>query len=267
MQRPIEKYFDVVKELRLIDDDYMTKFFDGQIKLAELILRILTPEKSLTVTQVTTQKEVKNLQGRSIRLDIYAEDDDNRLYNAEIQRAKDGAHPKRARYNSSLIDANSLEPGSNHTDLPEQYVIFITEKDIYKKALPMYHVERMIVELGEPFKDSEHIIYVNGEYDGDDEVGRLLSDFRATKADEMYYPEFSERMRYLKETEKGVSEMSEALEKIIKEESARVEERAMINAVKNASKSFNVSEEDAVVKLGYSLSDYETAKRNQESKL
>ena len=70
-------------------------------------------------------------------------------------------------------------------------------------------------------------------------------------------------MYCIKETEKGVSEISEALEKIIMEE----KERDLIYAVKNASKSFNVSEEDAVVKLGYSLSDYETAKRNQESKL
>lgn len=259
-ERPIDKYFEVVKGLRLIDDDYMTKFFDGQNVLAELILRILTPEKSLKVIRVTAQKEVKNLQGRSIRLDILAVDDQERLHNVEVQRAKDGAQPKRARYNSSLIDANSIESGSKHADLPEQYVIFITEKDVYGKGLPMYHVERMILELNERFNDSEHIIYVNGEYDGDDEVGKLMNDFRVSNADEMNYPELSERMRYFKETEKGVNEMCEAVEKIVIEE----KERDMINAVQHVSQAFNVSEEDAAEKLGYGIDAYEAAKRHQK---
>lgn len=258
-ERPIDKYFEVVKGLRLIDDDYMTKFFDGQNDLAELILRILTPEKTLKVMRVTAQKEVKNLQGRSIRLDILAVDDQERLHNVEVQRAKDGAQPKRARYNSSLIDANSIESGSKHSDLPEQYVIFITEKDVYGKGLPMYHVERMILELNELFNDSEHIIYVNGEYVGEDEVGRLMNDFRATRADEMNFPELSKRMRYFKETEEGVSEMCEAVEKIVNEEV----EREMVSAVQHAAKSFNVSEEDAAEKLGYDPSSYERAKKNQ----
>jgi len=65
--------------------------------------------------------------------------------------------------------------------------------------------------------------------------------------------------------------MCEAVEKIVMEENALVEkntrEREIISAVKNASKSFNVSEEDAAEKLGYGVDAYETAKKHQNMTL
>ena len=65
----------------------------------------------LKVISVTSQYAIKNLQGRSVRLDILAVDQQDRVYNIEIQRNDKGAGVKRARYNSSLIDANVTEPG------------------------------------------------------------------------------------------------------------------------------------------------------------
>ena len=60
----------------------------------------------LKVLRVNGQQDIKNLQGRSVRLDILAVDAGNRVYNIEIQRSDKGAGVKRVRYNSSLIDAN-----------------------------------------------------------------------------------------------------------------------------------------------------------------
>ena len=54
---------------------------------------------------------------------------------------------KRARYNSSLIDANVTEPGEQYEALNESYVIFITENDVLGKGLPIYHIERMVAVL------------------------------------------------------------------------------------------------------------------------
>ena len=92
---------------------------------------------------------MKNLQGRSVRLDILAVDESGRVYNIEIQRSDQGATVKRARYNSSLLDANITEPGDDYNGLNETYVIFITENDVLKHGLPIYHIERMIEETGE----------------------------------------------------------------------------------------------------------------------
>lgn len=51
----------------------------------------------------------------------------------EIQRADRGAGAKRARYHSSLIDANVTEPGEKLENLAETYVIFITERDVWER--------------------------------------------------------------------------------------------------------------------------------------
>ena len=45
--------------------------------------------------------------------------------------------------------------------LTETYVIFITENDVLKSGLPIYHIDRIVQETGEPFGDEAHIIYVN----------------------------------------------------------------------------------------------------------
>ena len=55
-----------------------------------------------------------------------------------------GAGVKRARYNNSLIDANVTEPGEKYENLCESYVIFITENDIMKAGLPIYHIDRIV---------------------------------------------------------------------------------------------------------------------------
>ena len=44
------------------------------------------------------------------------------------------------RYNRSLIDANVTELGEKYENLCESYVIFITENDIMKMGLPIYHM-------------------------------------------------------------------------------------------------------------------------------
>ena len=43
-----------------------------------------------------------------------------------------------------------------------------------------------------PFGDGQEIIYVNGEYKGDDPIGRLVHDMWCKNADDMYYPELAE---------------------------------------------------------------------------
>ena len=63
-------------------------------------------------------------------MDILAVDKQEQVYNIEIQRDDKGGGVKRARYNSSLIDANVTEPGDQYQKLNEAYVFFITENDV-----------------------------------------------------------------------------------------------------------------------------------------
>lgn len=99
-----------MKNFRLLDDDFCTKVFED-IECVELLLRIILNKDDLKVTKVHSQYNMKNLQGRSAKLDIFAINSTGDALNVEIQRSDRGAVPRRARYHSSLIDANVTEPG------------------------------------------------------------------------------------------------------------------------------------------------------------
>ena len=204
-----------------MDDDFMTRFFENDKECTQFVLQTILNNKKLTVIDAIAQKVVKNLEGRSVRLDVYAKDNKGKPYDIEIQRADKGAGAKRARYNSALMDADITTPGEDAKNLPESYVIFITEKDIFGKGLPLYHIERTVKECNIPFNDENHIIYVNGKYEGNDPIGDLMHDFHCKKADDMKNKILADRVRYLKEDEKGVKHMCrimEDFEKEVKEE-------------------------------------------------
>ncbi len=210
-------FLERLQDFRLLDDEFMTKCFEKSPAAVELVLHLILGDSSLKVLDIHTQHHMKNLQGRSITLDIFAKDKNNKKYNIEIQRAKEGAGMKRARYHSSLLDANSLKAGEQFDSLPETYVIFLTEHDIFGKNLPLYHVDRYIADTGEEFSDGAHIIYVNGACKNETPLGRLMQDFAARNADEMNYSVLAERVRFFKEEQEGQSHMSEIMESLRQE--------------------------------------------------
>ena len=144
-----------------------------------------------------------------------------------MQRADSGARPKRARYSSSLIDANAILPGDDTELLPETYVIFITENDVLRGNLPIYHVERMIKENGKLFDDKSHIIYVNGEIKDETPLGKLMQDLSCANPNEMNYKELADRARFFKKDEEGRKIMSKIMEEIINHEKIEVAERML----------------------------------------
>ena len=200
-----------LRGFRLLDDDFMTKVFED-ISCAELLLRIILNDEGIRVLEAHSQRGIKNLQGRSVKLDILAVDSHNRVFNVEVQRSDRGAGAKRARYNSALIDANVTEPGDQYEDLNETFVIFITENDVMKAGLPIYHIDRVVRETGKLFEDEEHIIYVNSQIKDETKLGRLMHDFSCTNAKDMHNKVLADRVRYFKEDERGVAIMCREME-------------------------------------------------------
>ena len=62
------------------------------------------------------------------------------------------------------------------------------------------------------FDDGEHILYVNGQYRDDSEIGKLMHDFSCWDPDDMNYDLLKETTRYYKENPKGVEIMCRAFE-------------------------------------------------------
>ncbi len=219
-----------LRGFRLLDDDFMNKVFEDKA-CAEFLLQIILQRKDLCVQHAHGQHDIKNLQGRSVRLDILAVDEENHVYNIEVQRNDKGAGVKRARYNSSLIDANVTEPGDEYEKLNETYVIFITENDVLGGGQPIYHIDRTIKETGALFGDESHILYVNSQIKDNTVLGWLMHDFSCTKADDMFYPILAEKVRYFKEDVKGVAIMCKVMEDM-RNEAAR--EAAKLNSIETA---------------------------------
>lgn len=202
-----------LKNFRLLDDDFLTKVFED-VECVELLLRIILKKDNLKVTEVHSQYNMKNLQGRSARLDIFAIDSAGTALNVEVQRSDRGAIPRRARYHSSLIDANVTEPGDKYEKLPESYVIFITENDVMEAGLPLYHINRIVEETGNSFGDDSHIIYVNSQIQDETTLGRLMHDFSCPDPSDMHYQILADRVRFFKQDKEGVLAMCRMLEEM-----------------------------------------------------
>ena len=228
-----ERDLEYIKNFRLMDDDFMAKFFEENLECTEFVLRIIMNNPDLKVQSVHTQHEIRNLLGHSVRLDAYATDKNAKKYNIEIQRSDKGASPKRARYHSSVIDVNILPKGEDYGYLTETYVIFITEHDEVGAGLPIYHVDRTIKETGALFQDEAHIIYVNGEYKDDDSpIGVLMHDFACTNPADMQYKVLAERARYLKESKEGQLVMCRAMEEMRNESILAERKQTAIRLIK-----------------------------------
>lgn len=207
-----------LRGLRPIDDDFMRGMFRDNLPLAQFVLRILLRKPDLVLTSCETQADMKRVTGaRSICLDAYGSDSVGKKYDMEIQRAEYGADPHRARYHSSVMDVENLDAGQDFRELPDTYSIFITEKDFFGKGEPYYLFRNRDVKSGEELGDGASILYVNGEYRGEDDIGRLMHDFNCTDASDMNFAEMAERTRYLKETQEGVRMMCKAMEELWKE--------------------------------------------------
>ena len=123
------------------------------------------------------------------------------------------------------MQLHNLKEKQQFDKLPNTYVIFITENDFFGKGKAVYPIERMNLATGEPFDDGEHILYINGAYDNEEDtsdLAKLIHDFRCSKADDMLLSPLADRTRYFKETPEGVEYMCKAMEDRITDEKLRI---------------------------------------------
>jgi hypothetical protein len=239
-----------LRGLRPIDDDFMRCIFRDNIPLAQMVLRIVTGIPDLEIIRLETQKDMKRLVGaRSICLDAYGCDSSGRKYDLEIQRADHGAGKRRARYHASSMDVENLDAGQDFDELPDTYTIFITEHDVFGKGKALHPVERVDMATGELFNDGEHILYVNGEYRDDSEIGKLMHDFSCWNPDEMSFDLLKSVTKYYKENPEGVEIMCRAFEETRNEAFAKGREQERIDSIRNIMDSMNISADQAMTAL------------------
>lgn len=239
-----------------MDDDFMSKVFDQNIEATQLLLNIILERTDIRVISVIAQREFKTTIGHSVRFDVFAEDQNGKPYDIEIQRTDKGAVPQRARYNSAVLDSHLLKLGEDYTDLPESYVIFITENDVLNQGLSIYKIERTVNQTSVLFGDGSHIMFVNGQYNGDDSIGKLMHDFRCKNAEEMNYSVLANKVKYFKTDEGGSNAMCRMMEDMRNETAYAAKKDNALKMLKD-----NLPVEKVAEYSGLSLEEIEQIKK------
>ena len=222
---------------------------DDNKKAAQVFLRVILGDDKIKVRNVRIQSFIQNIYGHSSQLDILAQDSKGRYFNVEVQRSDEGAPARRARFYSSILDTHFLQPGKLYEELPDTYVIFITENDVLHDNLPLYNIRRRIDENAKCFEDGSRIIYVNSQRRDNTALGKLMQDLYCTEPKNLHYHEFVERMEFLKYSKEGEEKMTD----VIEEYAARKAEALAKEAVKEAAKKAEEKEQANRIELAQGL--------------
>ena len=226
----------VIRSLCMMNNRFMNFMLDDNKEAAQVFLRIILGDDKIKVKNVRIQSFIQNIYGHSSQLDILAQDSKGRYFNVEVQRSDEGAPARRARFYSSILDTHFLQPGKLYEELPDTYVIFITENDVLHDNLPLYNIRRRIDENAKCFEDGSHIIYVNSQRRDDTALGKLMQDLYCTEPKNLHYHEFAERMEFLKYSKEGEEKMTDVIEEYAARKAEALAKEAAREAVKEAVK-------------------------------
>lgn len=135
-----------LKELNLEDDFLFAKVMSDKEVCKEFLEKLLDIEIE-KIDMPENQKTIDLLlESKGIRLDIYVKDENNTVYNVEMQRGKHRNLPKRLRYYQGNIDLDLINKGDDYNKLSKSYIIFICTFDLFEKGRHKYTFETVCKE-------------------------------------------------------------------------------------------------------------------------
>lgn len=140
------------------------------------MLEILLEKKVMNVTVHAEHALLYNSENRSIRLDVFAQNDSGD-YNVEMQGENKGNLPKRSRFHQAEMDVASIMPGSDFNELKPSYVIFICTFDPFGKGLYRYTFENRCREIDFALEDGTTKIFFNTQGKNSETVSRDVINF------------------------------------------------------------------------------------------
>ena len=130
-----------IEELTIVDD-FMFGAVMRDPRLCKPLLELVLDVKIRKIEYPELQKTIGERYGsKSIRLDVYVEDEAGTVYDVEIQTEAKKGLPKRTRYYQGVIDLHILEKGEDYTALRKSFVIFICTYDPFGKDRYIYTFE------------------------------------------------------------------------------------------------------------------------------
>ena len=170
---------------------------------------------------------------RQVRLDVWAEDETDAVYNVEAQKENTKNLPHRSRFYQALIDSKLLDPGEvDFSNMKDCYSIIIAPFDLFGRGLYQYTFQMTCAETGQPLEDGATRIFLNTHGKNSEDISPELKEL-------LYYMEHTteeiscstSRLQQIKNhvnivkssEEIGVKYMQEWEEKILEKRKARAE--------------------------------------------
>lgn len=200
MSKPIE-------ELTIMDD-FMFSAVMRQEKLCKPLLEFILKVRIKEIVYVKAQDTIDATayDTKSIRLDVYVEDDKGTVYDIEVQTTNKRNLPRRTRFYQSMIDIRAIEKGADYKTLKKSYVIYICNYDPFGKCRYLYTFsnrcdEDPSIELG----DDAYKIVINSK----GSMGEISTDLKAVikyldtgVAESAYTKELDQEVDFVKSDEK-----------------------------------------------------------------
>ncbi len=162
-------------------------------------------------------KHLYNIDTRSVTVDMLCEDEDGIQFSVEVQKDENDDYQRRVRYNGACVQVRTSAKGIKFKDLPNIYMIYITEKDFLKGGKVIYHVNRVLFETGKVVDNGYYEIYVNGEVDDGATLAEYVKLLKSVNVEyNEKFPRTSNAVKYYKLGE-GRKRMCKVVDELAKE--------------------------------------------------
>ena len=132
-----------------ITDDYMFKLVMKHERFCKRLIEKILKIKIRSIDYLDDEKSLKfRYGGKGVRLDVYVEDDENTVYDIEMQVRdygdKELAH--RTRYHQSMIDVDALASGADYKELKKSFIIFLCPFSLFDGKRHLYTFRNTCIE-------------------------------------------------------------------------------------------------------------------------
>lgn len=125
-----------------LQDDFMFSKIMHDPKYCKPFLETILGIRIKKLVYAEPQKSIDMAVGaKSIRLDVYVEDEAQTVFDLEMQPSVKKNLPKRTRYYQGMIDLNILEKGEDYQKLRKSFIIFICTYDPFSQGRHIYTFE------------------------------------------------------------------------------------------------------------------------------
>ncbi|MCI6009310.1 MAG: Rpn family recombination-promoting nuclease/putative transposase [Anaerostipes hadrus] len=222
-----------LQDLTLLDRFLFAEVMEDSKTFENILSIILGEDISIKGHPQSEHESRTSPLKRQVRLDVWAEDETDAVYNVEAQKENTKNLPHRSRFYQALIDSKLLDPGEvNFSNMKDCYSIIIAPFDLFGRGLYQYTFQMTCAETGQPLEDGATRIFLNTH-------GKNPKDISPELKELLYYmehtteeiscstsrlQEIKNHVNIVKSSEEiGVKYMQEWEEKILEKRKARAE--------------------------------------------